>query len=84
MLWFIVMLKPLKRGRSADRFCGPALEPHGVYFRGKASRTLFNGLVMRNRKVGSFKTICRTAQEGGFVVVDCAKTLKSKARDQSL
>ena len=72
--------KPLKTGRSADRISGPALEPHGIYFRGKAIRTPHDGLVTRNHKAGSFTTICRAAREGTSVVVDCAKILKSKAR----
>ena len=54
MLWLIV-LKLLKAGRSTDRFGGPALAPHGTHFRGNAIRTLFNDLVTRNHKLGSFK-----------------------------
>ena len=37
-----IVLKPLKTGRSTDRFSGPALEPHGNYSRAKAIRTLFD------------------------------------------
>ena len=78
------MLKPLKTGRSTDRFGGPALALHGTYFRGNAIRTLFDHLVTRNHKLGSFKTTYRAAQVGDWVVVNGTKALKNKAKHRSL
>ena len=75
LLWFIV-LKPLKTRRGTDRFSGPELAPPGIYFRGNAIRTLFDGLVTRNHEVGSFETICGAVQEGNSAVVHCTKTLQ--------
>ena len=74
MLWLIV-LKLLKARRGTNRSRCLAIAPDGIYFRGKAIRTLFDGLVTRNHQVGSFKTICCAAQEGGSAMVHCAKTL---------
>ena len=84
-MWLIV-LKSLKAKRGADRFSGLAIAPHGIYFRGKAIRTLFDGLVTRNYQVGSFETICCAAQEGGsavagsFIVLKPLKTGRSTDR----
>ena len=68
--------KTVKRRRGADRFSGPLLLPHGIYFRRNAIWTLFDGLVTRNHEVGSFETICGAVQEGNSAVVHCTKTLQ--------
>ena len=74
----------LKTRRGTDRFSGPALALNGIYFRGNAIRTLFDGLVMQNHEVGSFEAIYGAVQEGDSAVVHCTKTLKNKARHRSL
>ena len=64
LLW-LTALKPPKIDTSADRFYDPALATHGIYFRGKAIRTLSNGLVTRNHWAGSVETILGAALEAG-------------------
>ena len=68
------MRTPPKQGQATDRFSGPALEPHGIYARGKAIRTLFDGLATRKCRVGSFETALGASQEGDSGVVNCMRT----------
>ena len=68
LLWLTV-LKPLKTVRSAGHSADSILAPHGAYVRGKAIRTLFDGLATRNCRVGSFETALGAAQAGDSGVV---------------
>ena len=72
LVWLTVYENPPKQGQATDRFSGPALAPHGIYVRGKAIRTLYNGLAKRNYRVGSFETaLGASQQEGDSGVVNC-------------
>ena len=70
-MWLTVYEPPPKQGQAADRFSGPALAPHEIYVRGKAIRTLFDGLATRNYRVGLFETALGASQEGDSCVVNC-------------
>ena len=72
------MRTPPKQGQATDRFSGPALAPHGIYVRGKAVRTLFDGFATRNYRVGSFETALGASQEGDSGVVNCMRTPQNR------